>query len=410
MKETRNGEEKQVQSIHSLLNARELQEELRERCKNAALLLGSALLEEEVAALCGPGFSRKGEELYHRGGSDTTTIVVQGAKYRMKRPRVRNKDGEVELEMLRKLQAQDILDEKVHAAMLSGISTRNYEKVAEGYSEKLGVSKSSTSRAFIRVSQKDLDLINTGSLSEHRFVALMIDAFEVYGRSMVMALGITAEMKKVPLGLKEGDSENSEVVKDLLASIVDRGFTTHCEFFLVVLDGSKALKKAVRATFGERALIQRCWIHKLRNLKKYVPDKLHGTLHWRMKKLMNLSSFDDAVTELQSFAKWLAEVSHGALESLEEAGDELLTVHRLGLTGLLRKSLSTTNGIESVIGHVRGKMQRIKRGRSSPTQALRWTASALLSCAKTFKKVRGATQAQALISALALFTLEKKAA
>jgi transposase-like protein len=263
---------------------------------------------------------------------------VQGAKYRVKRPRVRNSKGEVELEALGKLRDQDLLDKKIHQTMLAGVSTRNYEEVIEGYSEKLGVSKSSASRAFVRASQKDLDYINGSSLGEHRFVAIAIDSFDVYGKAMIMALGITSEMTKIPLGLREGDSENSEVVKDLLASLNERGFTSACDHLLAILDGSKALKKAVQAVFGDKVLIQRCWIHKLRNLKKYVPDKLHGTLHWRMRRLMSLESFDDAQKELQSFANWLSEVSHGALESLEDAGNELLTLHSLRIGGILRKS------------------------------------------------------------------------
>lgn len=410
-KETVSKKGNQVRGLHSLLDARQIQEEILDRCKQAALAMGTALLEEEILALCGTAFARKGEALCYRGGSEQTSIIVHGAKYRIRRPRARNAQGEVELEALSKLREQDLLDEKIHQSMLCGVSTRNYDKVVEGYSEKLGVSKSSASRAFVRASQKDLDAINGASLSEHRFVAILIDSFETYGRAMVMALGIDSEMRKIPLGLKEGNSENAEVVADLLSSIKERGFTPACRFFLAVLDGSKALKKAVRAAFGEQALIQRCWIHKLRNLKKYVPDKLHGTLHWRMKKLMNLSSFDDAVTELQSFARWLAEVSHGALESLEEAGEELLTLHLLGISGLLRKSLSTTNLIEGLIEKIRSKMSRIKRGRSSPSQALRWSAAAVRVSQKGFQRVRGGkSQATALLAALDNFKLEKLAA
>jgi len=410
MKETTKREKNQAVTLHSLLDARQIQEELLERCKRAALEMGVSLLEEEVSALCGAAFSRKGEELCHRGGSEQTSIIVQGAKYRIKRPRVRDSQGEVELESLSKLKTQDLLDEKIHRAMLAGVSTRNYEKVIEGYSEKLGVSKSSASRAFIRASQKDLEAINGASLSDYRFIAITIDAYNVYGRSMVMALGVTDEMDKIPLGLKEGDTENSEVVKDLLGTIKERGFNTASQYFLAILDGSKALKKAVRAAFGEYALIQRCWIHKLRNLKKYIPAKLHGTLHWRMKKLMSLVLFEDAAKELQSFARWLAEVSHGALESLEEAGEELLTLHLLGVTGVLRKSLSTTNMIEALIEKVRGKMQRIRRGRSSSTQAIRWSAAAVRQSQKGFRKLRGKNQAPVLIAALKNYQLEKLAA
>jgi transposase-like protein len=410
MKKTANREEKQVVSLHSLLDAKQLQEEILKRCKQAALLMGVALLEEEVSGLCGPAFSRKGTSLCHRGGSDETSIIVQGAKYRINRPRVRDDQGEVELQALKKLKTQDLLDEKIHSAMLAGISTRNYEEVIQGYSDKFGVSKSSASRAFVRASQKDLDLINGADLSEHRFVAITIDSFELAGRAMMMAMGVTDKLQKVVLGLREGDTENSEVVRDLLASIRDRKFTPACSFFLALLDGSKALKKGVKAVFGEQALIQRCWIHKLRNLKKYVPEKLHGTLHWRMKKLMNLASFDDAMRELQSFAKWLTEVSHGAAESLEEAGEDLLTLHALGVTGELRRCLTTTNMIEALISSVRAKMRRLKRIRSSPSQALRWSASAVLVHQKTFKKLRGSAQLDKLISALNNFQLENIAA
>lgn len=410
MKKTVSREGNQVQTLHSLLDARQLQEEILIRCKQAALSMGMALLEEEVSALCGPSFSRKVEEQSHRGGSDQTSIIVQGAKYRIKRPRVRNAQGEVVLESLKKLQTQDLLDEKIHQAMLAGVSTRDYEKVVEGYSDKLGVSKSSTSRAFIRGSQKDLDEINGADLSDLRFIAITIDSFNLYGRAMVMALGVDDKLRKVPLGLKEGDSENSEVVKDLLSSIKERHFTPACSFFLAILDGSKALKKGVRAVFGEQALIQRCWIHKLRNLKKYVPDKLHGTLHWRMKKLMNLSPLQDAEAELQSLARWLAEVSQGALESLEEAGEELLTLHALGITGELRRCLTTTNMIEALIEKIRSKTRRIKRGRSSPSQPLRWSAAAIRDHQPTFRKLRGSAQLDRLLLSLKNFNLESLAA
>lgn len=411
MKKTINKGENQVRTLHSILDARQIQEEMLERCKQAALGMGMALLEEEVSALCGMAYSRKGAEFCYRGGSEQSSIIIHGAKYQIRRPRVRNENGEVNLDSLEKLQTQDLLDEKIHKAMLAGVSSRNYDKVIEGYGEKFGVAKSSVSRAFVRASQKDLEAINGASLSEQRFIAITIDCFDVYGKAMVMAIGVTADAQKVPLGLKEGDSENSEVVKDLLAMIKERGFTTDSQYFLAILDGSKALKKAVRAAFGEYALIQRCWIHKLRNLKKYVPAKLHGTLHWRMKKLMNLVSFEDAAKELQSFARWLSEVSHGALESLEEAGTDLLTLHLLGVTGELRKSLSSTNMIEALIEKVRSKMHRIKQGRSSPSQALRWSAAAVLLSQKSFRRLRGGkTQANNLVLSLRNFKLEKLAA
>jgi transposase-like protein len=258
-----------------------------ERCKLAALRIGTDLLEEEVRALCGAEYSRKGEGQCYRGGSDRTRIIIDGGKFSITRPRVRNETGEVQLDMLDKLQHQDLLDEKMKRAMISGVSSRQYHEVVQGYSDKLSVSKSSVSRAFTRASQKDLDAINGSELSEHSFVALMLDGFEIGGQMIIAALGITNKMEKIPLGLKESSSENAEVTTDLLTSIKERGFTTATSFFLAVIDGSKALRKALRRVFGDRALIQPCWLHKLRNLKKYVPDKLHGTLLWRLKKMRN---------------------------------------------------------------------------------------------------------------------------
>ncbi len=281
------------------------------------------------------------------------------------------------------------------------MSSRNYEQVIDGYTQKLGVSRSSVSRAFIRASQKDLDRINEGPLGGERFVALMIDGLEIGGRTVVAALGITADMVKVPLGLREGNTENSEVVRDLLASIQERGFTLHCERLLAVIDGAKALRKALTQVFGDRVLIHRCWLHKLRNLRSYVPERAYGSLHWRLKKLMSLNSQAAARRELATLRDWLAALSAEAAASIEEVGEELLTLHGLGITGELRKSLASTNLIESLFSVVREKIQRVKnwQGRRS-NQILRWMASAISAHRQKMRRVRGMAQAAALIAAL----------
>jgi len=167
---------------------------------------------------------------------------------------------------------------------MRGVSSRNYSDVISGFANKTGVSKSSVSRAFKRASKKDLDNLNSADLSNHRFVAILIDGTGLGNQTMVVAVGITDDNQKVPLGLIAGDTENSNVVKDLLTSITGRGFT------LAVLDGGKALRKAVKSLWGESVLIQRCWIHKLRNVKDYIPETNHGQLWRRMKKMMGLNS------------------------------------------------------------------------------------------------------------------------
>ena len=159
-----------------------IQEELMQRAKNAVLEMAVSLLEQDVNQLCGAPFSRKQEFYFYRGGSEQSSIIVGGAKYPIQRPRVKGKDGEVELPMLSKLRDQDLLDERMRDNMLLGVSSRNYEKVIQGYTEKLGISKSSVSRAFVRASQKELDKINSGDLSKYSFVGIMIDGLEVAGR------------------------------------------------------------------------------------------------------------------------------------------------------------------------------------------------------------------------------------
>ena len=330
--------------------------------------------------------------------------VLEGARYRIRRPRVRQANREVALPTLAKLQAQDLLDEQMRHRMVLGVSTRNYKQVIGGYTEKLGVARSSVSRAFVRASQKDLDSINEGPLGEYAFVAVMIEGLEIGGRMVVAALGITADMTKIPRGLREGNTENSEVVRDLLASIQERGFTLHCERRLAVIDGAKALKKALRQVFGERVLLQRCWLHKLRNLHAYVPESAYGTLHWRLKKLMALNSLSDARREL-------AGLSAEAAASLDEGGEDLLTLHRLGITGDLRKSLASTNLIESLFSVVREKIHRVKnwKGRRSH-QILRWVAAAISAHRQKMRRVRGMAQAAALIAALGPRSLAARAA
>lgn len=403
-KKTSRGEEKQekIISIFSTLNPESIQELFEARAARAALALGVELLEADVESLCGGRYARKGEGENHRFGKERTSIVIGGARYGLERPRIRGSEGEIYPPTLRKLREQDLLDEEMKQRLLLGVSTRNYERVIEGYSNKIGVKKSSVSRAFKRASQKDLEAINQEDLSEQRFIGLVIDGLEIAGRTVVAAVGINTELEKVPVGLVEGSTENSAVVEDLLSSLGQRGFTLHCRYLLCILDGSKALRKAVRSVFGDSALVQRCWLHKLRNIEAYLPKAHHKTLLWRMKKLMGLRSFSDAKNELKSLRKWLLSISYDAANSLDEAGEELLTLHKLGITGELRKSLSSTNIIESLFSVVRKKLANVKNWKSrTSAQSLRWVASAIVQHkTNKMRKLRGVNQRQKLIRAL----------
>jgi len=342
-----------------LPTSEELQRILRERCKEAALALGMDLLEQEVEERCGKSFSRKGDDLAYRGGSEKSYMILDGGKTSIRRPRCRNSQGEVDLDVLKKLQDQDLLDEEIQSRMVQGMSSRSYKHLIGGISDKLGLSKSSVSRSFVRASKKALDSLNEADLSSDNFIGIMVDGSEYAGRAIIGALGITDQGEKVPLGIREGDTENSEVVKDLLSSIRERGFTLACEKLLAIIDGGKALKKGLGDVFGNRVLIQRCYIHKMRNLAGYLPKTYHAQMRWRMKKLMNLVSYSEAKRELKSFQSWLENISYEAGRSLEEIGEELLTVHYLRCPRELRKTLSNTNAIESLMGVCRRKTRNV---------------------------------------------------
>jgi putative transposase len=390
-----------VSQLHLAMTSLDVQKLLLERAKTAVLTTAVALMEQDMEVLCGKPFARKSDgELCHRGGSEWTSLMVDGAKHPVQRPRARKDGKEVELPSLAKLRDRELLDSQMLSRILNGVATRNYESVINGFSEKTGVSKSAVSRAFQRASKLDLDRINGADLSGYRFVALLVDGTGVGDKTHVIAVGITADSQKIPLGLREGDTENAGVVKDLLASIRDRGFKFAASRLLVVIDGGKALRAAVKALWGDTVVIQRCWLHKLRNIRDYLPEVNHGQLFRRMKKLMGLHSHEAALAELKSLRDWLSTIGHDAVVSLDESGDELLTVHELGITGKFRNCLSSTNIIESLIGITKYKMRNVKNWKCHPKtgknvprdKALRWVASAIESHRPKMRRLVGGNE------------------
>lgn len=386
-----------VSQLTESLSSIDVQKMLLTRAKNSVLELAIELLEQDMEMLCGKKFSRKEDDLCHRGGNEVSSLFVDGAKYPIRKPRA-NKDGvEVQLPTFEKLRDRDLLDTQILERLMKGISSRNYEDVIASFSEKMGVSKSSVSRAFQRASKKHLEDLNSSDLSAHNFVAILIDGTGFGEQTLVVAMGITDDNQKVPLGLVAGNTENAGVVKDLLTSVVDRGFDFNTKRILVVVDGGKALKSAVRSLWGDNALIQRCWIHKLRNIKDYIPEVNHGQLWRRMKRMMGLNSYKMAQKEYKSLADWLYTINSDAKKSLDEAGEELLTVHSLEVTGTFKKVLTTTNLIESLIGVVKSKTGRVKNWEYHPKtkskverdKALRWAATAIQVHRNKMRRVYG---------------------
>jgi putative transposase len=375
-----------ISQLQHEMSSIDVQALLMERAKNAVLSTAVELMAQDMERLCGAAFARKdGDNLCHRGGSDFTSLMVDGAKLPVQRPRARKNGSEVDLPSLEKMRDRELLDSQMLARIVRGVSTRNYEGVINGFAEKTGVAKSSVSRAFKRASKKDLEALNNADLSNYRFVAILIDGSGVGETTQVMAVGVTDDSQKIPLGIREGDTENASVVKDLLTSIIARNFTLAASRLLAVLDGGKALRSAVKAIWGDAVVIQRCWIHKLRNIKDYIPEVNHGQLWKRMKRMMGIVDQKTAEKEFELLADWLHTLNPDAENSLRESGSDLLTVHSLGLTGKFRNSLSSTNIIESLIGVAKGKMKNVrnwdyhpKTGAKVPRdKAQRWVATAI---------------------------------
>lgn len=377
----------------------QIREMVNQEMRGAALKLVYGLFIEETGRLCGSPFSRKGEDGYHRGGSDPGSVVLGGQRIALKKQRVKKAGKDVELQSYSALQGFDLLQDRVLKHMMSGVSTRNYDGLLEEVSGGLGLKKSSVSKAFIKGSKQALEAINGRDLSSHDWLAVMIDGVGFGDNLVIVAMGITTSGKKLILGLKKGDSESAEVCTDLLQELIARGLK-HDEPYVFVLDGSKALKKAVRKVFGESFPIQRCVRHKERNVLKYLQKQYHAEFRRRWKLLHGIARFDDAKLEYERLSHWLGQKNQNALASLEESDMETLTVIQLKAGAALRKTLLSTNPIESAFDKVRMRSARVKHWKTNGDQACRWAGATLVEAEKQFRAIRGTKEISAFLSEL----------
>ena len=316
------------------------------------------------------------------------------------KPRVRYKDGRGEktLRAYEQLKRPEAISESTLAKMVRGVSCRNYEEVLDTARVSLGVQKSNVSRGFVKASQKELDTRLTRPLPPTRMVALFIDGIDFAGERLIVALGLDSAGNKHVLGIRQGTTENAIVCRELLTSLRDRGLDT-LRPILCVLDGSKALGSAVREVFDQNVLIQRCQVHKKRNVKAHLPESLHEELNQRL----NVAYYGDddttAKRQLNLTVKWLEGINPSAAASLREGLDETLTVIRLGLTDRLRRTLATTNPIESVMDTTRTITGRVKHWQDGAMRQ-RWCASGLLKAEQRFRRVKGYKDIPKLIAAL----------
>jgi transposase-like protein len=364
------------------------------------LLVAQRLLEDEVTQLCGARHERQTEREMTRYGHQGGYVTLAGQKGRIQKPRVRNlkSGGEVELERYRLLQSPDAMPQAALSRLVNGVSTRRYEHVVELAREAYGVKKSSVSRGFVRASADEVKCLAERRFDDERFAAIFIDAQPYAGEMMVVALGITVQGEKRILGLRQGATENAPVVTALLEDLRERGVKTDVPT-LFVLDGAKALRAAVQRVWGKFAVIQRCQVHKLRNVEAHLPERHHEELRRRLNKAYHETNESQARAIVKATIAWLRKISPAAAASLEEGWEETLTVVRLGIPELLRKTLATTNPIESAFSVAESVTRRVKRWQGGDMRE-RWCVAGLMDAESRFNRVKGHKHISQLLKAL----------
>jgi putative transposase len=351
------------------------------------------LMEEEVEDVVGPKGKWNPERAAVRHGHEDGEVTLGGRRVEVKRPRVRTADGEAEvpLQTYEHFADRDPLGRVVLERMLAGVSTRRYQRTQEPVGEEVEIrarstSKSSVSRTFVERTREALGELMGRQLADLRLAVMMLDGLELKGRMMIVALGITTEGVKIPLGLWEGSTENATVATALLSDLVERGLDPE-QGMLFVLDGSKALRKAVRSVFGE-VPVQRCIRHKERNVMRHLPERDRPAIKARLRRAWAETDYHRALEQLQRLSDELEHTHPGAAGSLREGMEETLTVIRLGIKGKLKRTLESTNPAESMIDTVRTTQRNVKNW-SSGEMGLRWTSAGMLEAEKQFRKVIG---------------------
>ena len=362
------------------------------------------LLEEEVIEVVGAKGKHDPDRVAVRHGHEAGEVTLGGRRVQVERPRVRSANGQAELPLqtYAHFADRDPLTQVMLERMLAGVSTRRYRRTQEPVGSEVeasarSTSRSAVSRSFVERTRRALGELMSRRLDDVRLAAMMIDGLELQGRTNVVALGITTEGVKIPLGLWQGSTENATVATALLSDLVERGLDPE-QGILFVIDGAKALRKAIRNVFGA-APVQRCVRHKERNVIDHLPERDRPAVKQRLRRAWALADHARALGQLRQLADELERSNPGAAGSLREGMEETLTLTRLGVTGSLKRTLESTNPCESMIEIVRRTQRNVKRW-SSGEMALRWTAAGMLEAEKQFRKIIGYRDLATLVIAI----------
>jgi putative transposase len=370
----------------------------------AGMAVMQALFEAEIAEVAGPKGKHDLNRAAVRHGAGTGSVTLGGRRVPVDRPRARTVDGhEVPLTSYTHFAADDMLTRVVMERMLAGVATRRHSRVAEPVGtvvdkEAKSTSRSAISRRFVKQTETALAELMARDLTGEDIKVLLLDGEHMAERCVVAALAITADGTKKPVGLWDGSTENKTVVRSLLADLVERGLTVD-DGLLVVIDGAKALAAAVREVFGAKAAIQRCTLHKRRNVADHLPDKEQAWVDAKLVKAFAHADPDTGLANAKSLAAQLEKNYPSAASSLREGLEEMFTVARLGIDGRLAKTLTTSNPIESMISIARTTNRNVTRWRDGQ-MVLRWTAAGMLNAERSFRRIKGYKQMPQLVDAL----------
>src|SRR5271169_4444943 len=379
-----------------------VREALYETVIGVGLACVDEVLEAERAELCGARYVHRSDRQALRAGHLASSLVLGGRRVAVSRPRVRSVEGgELKLPSWREWSARDPLEARALEQMVLGVSTRRYARSLEPLPQTVqvrGVSKSAVSERFVYGTERKLAELMSRNLSGLALVALMIDGVHFGEHVVLAAVGVDERGGKQVLGLREGATENTAAVKALLADLVERGLDTN-RSLLIVIDGAKALHKAVAEVFGRCAQIQRCREHKKRNVTDALPERSRAAVRSAMNQAYATRDAGRAQRLLGNLARRLEHQHPGAAASLREGLEETLTVMRLGLPENLERVLSSTNLIENLFDRVREIGRRVKRWQNG-TMVLRWTAAGMLEAERGFRKLVGYRAMPILVAAL----------
>jgi transposase-like protein len=379
----------------------DVQHAFHELCVETGRQTLLAMMEADRDALCGPKGKHDPERQAHRAGSTPSWVTLGGRQIDLRRLRVRTEAGERALPSFAWAAGRDPLDAHTLEAVAAGVSTRKYrrslERIPADVRER-STARSSVSRRFVALTTAQLHAFVSRPLCDLDVRVVMIDGKAFREHCLLIALGVDTDGRKHVLGLREGTSENTRVAQALLRDLAERGLRTDRPV-LFVIDGAKALRKAIRQVFGALGVVHRCQHHKRGNVLEHLPERLRPSVDHALRDAWDASSAELARRQLERLARSLDRDHPGAAASIREGLEETLTLQRLGIEGALYRTLRTTNPIENLNGSVATYTRNVKRWRGG-RMIVRWVSAALQEAEKAFRRVRGFRDMRRLVAAL----------